>query len=168
MPKKSTPTTSQTPLNPITDFNTIPEREELIVNLQYRRKIYPFKIWNLTGIENDNLEKERGARIKEWGKREPKPKTEVKGGQDIPKPDAEYKAKYDEWESAKNAEIGLWYEYKLLELGLFNCSGAVIPGDTEQERIEYVRKTLGVLWTPLAMQIYNFSTIQDVEVKNFT
>ena len=106
MPKKSTPTTSQTPLNPITDFNTIPEREELIVNLQYRRKIYPFKIWNLTGIENDNIEKERVARIKEWEKREPKPKTEVKGGQDIPKPDAEYKAKHDEWEAAKNAERG--------------------------------------------------------------
>jgi len=155
----------------IKSWDEIPEREELLVKIHYRMKEIPWKIWNLTGLEMEAIEREKDSRLTELEKTKPEPKKVLFQGQMKPQiDDSKYQELLANWEKSvkdQKDKINRWYEFKVLEIGLCQCNGWQIEGETEQEKIDFVHKKVGAMWGALAVQIYKFSDIQDVNIQRF-
>lgn len=152
----------------VTDLNMLKEREKTIVPIKHRNRIVQFKIWNLTGIEIDNLEKEKAKREQELLSKRPKARTETKQGKDVLLyDDPVYQKALAEYTELKRQKVDIWNEYKLLELGLFNCNDWKIEGNTEEEQMKFVRNKLGAYWIPIVNKIIEISWIMRENIENF-
>ncbi len=151
---------------------SLPERETETIRLKRGVKVYEFKICGLTGLEAEALDVERMRRKQKYGLMlEPQPPTRMSGNRDIPikvgQKYEQYLKEFQEYQEKRRKKIDVWYEYKLLETGYYNCNDKPIEGDTEEEKILYVQKTLGNLCDKLADKIIEISVVTDSDVLNF-
>lgn len=152
--------------------DSLPDRETETIRLKRGQKLYEFKICGLTGLEAEALDIERMNRKQKHGLMlEPQPPTRILSGKDIPvkvgQKYEQYLKEFQEYQQKRHKVIDVWYEYRLLEIGYFICNDKPIEGESEEDKILYVQKTLGNLCERMADKIIALSIVTDDDVLNF-
>lgn len=152
----------------IKSLDDLQEREVKAFKIKHRGKVYPWKIWNLTGPEIDHLQHERKLREAELIKERPAPPTKVVQGEDVPIFDSpEYLSKKMLYDEKVNRKVGIWYEYQILVFGLLKCNGWDEPEGDEDKKIETLRRKLGPFWQSIINEIIDISFVSPKDVEDF-
>ena len=113
------------------------------------------------------MQRDKDKRRNKLNAEEPKPPTRLKKNEDVPVlDDKKYLKEMAEF-SDKELELGIWYEYRILEAGLFECNKWKIEGDTEKAKIEYAQKKIGAFWLKLIGKILAISIVTDGDIQSF-
>jgi len=151
----------------VESLEIIPERESEIVSIKHRNVIWEWKVWNLTGLEFQQLQRDKDKRRNKLDAEKPKPPTRLEKNKDIPVLDDKKYLKDMAEFSDKELELGIWYEYRILEMGLFECNKWTTEGETEKSRIEYMQKKVGAFWLKLIGRILAISIVTDGDIQSF-